>query len=146
MKKLTISALTFSMLFLLGACGSKSAFRLTSPDGSIATTISYDDETGTVAYRVESTGRPIILSSPVGIHTDRGDFRSGMALVSHSRQVVDETYTLPHGKVSTCRNHAREQTLRLSKDGREIDVIFRAYNDGVAFSFCIPGEGNIVRV
>ncbi len=94
-------------------------------------------------YSVESDSREIVSASPVGINTDRGDFRTGMKLVGHTSRVIEETYTLPQGKVSTYHNHAHEQTLRLNKEGQDIDILFRVYNDGVAFSFVIPGEGNI---
>lgn len=105
--------------------------------------MSYDEGLGTLTYRVESNSREIILASPVGIHTDRGDFRSGMALAGHDSRVIEETYTLPQGKVSSYHDNAHEETLRFNKDGQEIDMVFRVYNDGVAFRFVIPGEGNI---
>ena len=58
-------------------------------------------------------------------------------------KTIDEAYTLPQGKVSTYRNNANELTLKFNKDGHEINILFRAYNDGAAFSFEIPGDGNI---
>ena len=116
---------------------------VTSPDGRIAATLTYDGAEGTVRYRVVSRGREIISPSPIGINLDRGDFRSGMKLVGSSRAVIDETYTLPQGKVSTYRNHANELVLRLEKGGQQVHVRFRVYDDGVAFSFAIPGSGEI---
>lgn len=92
---------------------------------------------------VLSHGTEIISASPIGINTDLGDFRSGMSLKKHAAKTIDETYTLPQGKVSTYRNNAHELTLKCSKEGHEINILFSVFNDGVAFSFKIPGEGNI---
>jgi alpha-glucosidase len=120
-----------------------SQFTVASPDGRIVATLTYEDGEGTLSYRVASGNKEIISPSPIGIHSDRGDFRSGMRLVGNSRAVVDETYTLPQGKVSTYRNHANERVLRFRKNGQEMHVRFRAYDDGIAFSFAIPGQGNM---
>jgi hypothetical protein len=139
----SIYLLSIIMLCLLGSCSPKSVFLVSSPGGNISTTLLYDDVQGALTYRVESESREIISASPVGINTDLGDFRSGMTLVGHSHKVIEERYTLPQGKVSNYRNYAREQTLRFNKDGQDIDIVFRVYNDGVAFSFVLPGEGKI---
>ncbi len=133
------------LLILLTAAGLNSAadYSVASPDGNIAVTVTVDEENGTLFYRIESRGSEIVSASPVGIHTSRGDFRTGLTFVSQSVNEINETYILPHGKVSTYKNHANEQTLRLSKNGQSIEILFRAYNDGVAFCFVIPGSGEI---
>jgi hypothetical protein len=69
-----------------------------------------------------------------------------MKLVGKSVKMIDETYQLPQGKVSTYRNHANEQTLQFSNEGQKLDVLFRVYNDGVAFSFVMPGDGEIEMI
>jgi alpha-glucosidase len=118
-------------------------FTVSSPNRRVVATLEYTDA-GTLTYRVNSRNREIISPSLIGIDSDRGDFRSGMMLVGNSRAVVDETYTLPQGKVSTYHNRANELVLRFKKNGQEMHVRFRAYDDGVAFSFAIPGHGDIV--
>ncbi len=134
-----------AILITFGAAGISAAadYSIVSPDGNITVTVMHNQDDGTLSYRVESRGREIISTSPVGIHTSRGDFRSGLTFGNRSIDTIDETFTLPHGKVSTYRNHANEQTLRLSRDGQAIHILFRAYNDGVAFCFVIPGSGDI---
>jgi alpha-glucosidase len=118
-------------------------FRVASPNGRIVATLTYDEGTGTLSYRVRSENQEIVSRSSIGIDTNRGDFTSGMTLVGSSRVVVDERYTLPQGKTSTYRNHANELVLRFTRSGQELRVRFRAYDDGVAYSFAIPGQGEI---
>jgi len=143
MKKLIIRLLIFLLVCFFGACSPKYDFTVSSPDGQITATIKYDKEQGVLNYMLQSRGHEIISASPVGISTSLGDFRSGVKLESHSLKTIDETYTLPQGKVSSYRNYANEQTLKFSKDGQELDVLFRVYNDGVAFRFVIPGNGEV---
>jgi alpha-glucosidase len=136
-------SLVLLLLGTLGACSLKSDFSLSSPDGQITATLMFDKDMGTLNYRVISQGQEIVSPSPVGIHTNKGDFRSGLKLQGHSSKIIDESYSLPQGKVSGYRNHATQQKITFTKEGQEMDILFRVYNDGVAFRFEIPGEGNI---
>jgi hypothetical protein len=52
---------------------------------------------------------------------------------------IDEEYVMLHGKRRNCRNHAAEQTLILeSRAGGKMELIVRAYDDGVAFRYRFP--------
>jgi alpha-glucosidase len=66
-----------------------------------------------------------------------------LKFVGAANAKIDETYTLPQGKVSTYHNKANELTLALEKDGHKLNVIFRAYDEGIAFRYAIPGTGDI---
>ena len=119
-------------------------FTVGSPDGRIRAMLTFDEAAGTLSYRVWSEGREIISPSPIGIETSRGDFRAGMTLLGSARESIDESYTLPQGKVSSYRNRANQLVLRLGRAGQELSVRFRAYDDGIAYGFVIPGSGEIV--
>jgi alpha-glucosidase len=79
----------------------------------------------------------------LGIVTRQGDFTNGLRFVRQARAVIDETYTLPVGKRSTYLGRANELTLTFSKDGHEVGVILRAYDDGIAFRYVLSGRGDI---
>jgi len=131
------------LVCFLGACSSKSDFSISSPDGQITAKMTFDKKTGVLNYTVQSREHEIITASPVGLSTSIGDFTGGMKLKKYAQKTIDETYTLPQGKVSTYRNNANELTVVLKKEGKEVDVIFRVYNDGIAFRYEIPGVGEI---
>mgnify|MGYP004701875457 CR=1 FL=1 len=143
MKKSIYRLLTFLLVCFILACSPKSDFTVTSPDGQITANLKFDKELGTINYMVQSRNQELVSSSPIGISTSLGEFTSGMKLEGHSEQTIDETYQLPQGKASTYRNNANEQTITLSKDGQDLNLLFRVYNDGIAFSYEIPGEGEI---
>lgn len=114
-----------------------------SPDGTTQIKVLFDEADGTLSYRVASRDVPIVDKSPLGLTTDLADFTAGLVYVGSDNTKIDETYTLPQGKVSTYRNRANQLTLHFTKSGRSFDVIFRAYDDGVAFRYAIGGEGPI---
>lgn len=143
MKNFGYKSVILLIVCVLGACSPKSDFSISSPDGQITARLQFDKEVGTLNYSVQSREDEIIAASPIGLNTSLADFSTGMKIKNHSLKTIDETYTLPQGKVSTYRNHANELSLKLKKEGKELDILFRVYDDGIAFSFVIPGEGEI---
>jgi alpha-glucosidase len=143
MEKFIFKSLILLLACFLGACSAKTDFSVSSPDGQITATLKFDKEQGVLNYMVKSHGNEIISASSIGINTDLGDFRSGLSLRKHTARTIDEMYTLPQGKVSTYRNNAHELTLKFIKEGHGINILFRVYNDGIAFRFEILGDGNI---
>jgi alpha-glucosidase len=114
-----------------------------SPDGNIKTTVTFNETAGRLAFQATCGETLILAQSPLGILTDKARFTDGLQFLGVSEAKIDETYTLPQGKVSTYHNKANELTLSLEKDGRRLNVIFRAYDDGIAFRYAIPGTGDI---
>ena len=138
----------FRVLILLlagfcASCSTESEFSVLSPDGQISTKLVYDKKQGTVIYSVHIKNKEIIADSPMGIITNLADFTDGLKLKGKTYKTIDETYALPQGKVSLYHNNANEQTLILKKDGKEMNIIFRVYNDGIAFRYTIPGDEQI---
>jgi len=128
---------------LTGSCSLKSECIVSSPDSKIKAVIEYEREQGMLTYRVISSEKEIISRGRIGINTDRGDFSSGIKLKKAVSGIVDETYTLPQGKVSKYHNRANEQLLTVRKGKQSLDIRFRVYDDGIAFRYEIPGEGEI---
>jgi len=143
MKRRLFIAFMIAGVLFTGACSTVKSNKISSPDGQIVATLMVDKETGTLTYKVLSGDREIIKASPIGITTNKGDFQSGMKYQGSSSKVIDETYTLPQGKASTYRNNANEKTLKFSKEKNKLEILFRVYNDGIAFRFAIPGSGEI---
>jgi alpha-glucosidase len=143
MKNFVYKSVILLIVIFTGACSPKSDFSISSPDGQITARLMFDRKSGALNYTVQSREHEIISASPVGLITSIGDFTGGMKLKKYTQKTIDETYTLPQGKVSTYRNNANELTVILKKEGKEVDVIFRVYNDGIAFRYEIPGEGEI---
>jgi len=116
---------------------------LASPNGKIKATVTFDAAAGTLTMRAASGGTAIFGESPLGLLTDQAKITDGLKLLNTAEAKIDETYTLPHGKVATYHNQANELTLALEKGGHKFNVIFRAYDDGIAFRYAIPGAGDI---
>jgi len=119
------------------------SYKLASPDGNIKATVTFDETAGTLAFQATCGETSIFAESPLGILTNKARFTDGLQLLGVAEAKIDETYTLPQGKVSTYHNKANELTLSLEKEGHKLNVIFRAYDEGIAFRYAIPGTGDV---
>ena len=124
-----------------GATTLDAQYSVRSPNGTI--TISVRNNGGALSWSA-SSGRTVLVDrGALGITTNRGDFTSGLRFVRQTRNTVDETYTLPVGKRSTYVNRANELDLTFRKGEQELHVIARAYDDGIAFRYTLPGSGDV---
>jgi alpha-glucosidase len=139
---------------------SQAALEVKSPDGlalirvRLADTVPpgmSGDWSGKVRLyaEVEYDGRAVVPLVSLGITRQDQAFVDGLRLIeAGSVKTIDETYTMVTGKRRICRNHANEQTLVFqNSNGAKLELIVRAYNDGVAFRYRFPessGEKHIV--
>lgn len=123
--------------------GAPNTWTLTSPNGKVEATLSLKD--GKLAYRVSVAGQGMVLNpSSLGVMLKGQDLAASLEIVAaRGPTEVHASYKLVHGKRLQCSNDAREITLSLLNPlGTTLEVDFRAYNDGVAFRYRVPGAAD----
>ena len=131
------------------------ALNVKSPDGRIS--ISFDVKKlpqpylpgERPYYSVSYKGVPILTNSPLGL-----DFE-GAPPLDHDVQVVntdqhshDAFWTFNFGARRSIRDHFNQLRVELQEQhppGRRVDLIFRAYNEGVVFRYFLPRQKNLER-
>lgn len=137
-----IYMITFLLLILFHMCFSqKREWKLDSPNGRISVKLFSGQKQvkgGTsLLYAVYLDEKEILQPSPLGIDREDQQFTTGLTPVSSTDPIViDEQYLLKSGKRLMCRNHANEQILTFrNENGKEVQLIWRAYDDGIAFRY-----------
>lgn len=113
---------------------------ITSPNGLVNLTVT-DQANGSLTYSVTAGSQTVFRSSPLGIATSTTDFTSGLTYTGESRAIITETYSLPAGSKPSYLNDGREMTLTYTKNGATMQLVARAYDDGIAFRYRLPGSG-----
>ena len=134
-------ALLVVALFAAIAPNARAQYSVKSPDGKLG--IAVRDGRDGLTFTITSGRTVLVNRGALGITTNRGDLANGLRFTGQSRAVVNETYRLPVGKRSTYVNHAHELDLAFRKDAQELHLVLRAYDDGVAFRYVLPGTGDI---
>ena len=113
---------------------------VTSPDGALVLAA---DGGPTPTLRVSRKDQLVVPPSPWGITTQRhGPLPGNLRVTATTPAVIDETYTMPVGKRSRCRNHANQLTVDFSDaEGIRFSLILRACDEGVAYRYRIHGTG-----
>jgi alpha-glucosidase len=118
----------------------KDKWSVASPDKKVVVTISSEAQPATrLVYSVTYDKKTALETSPLGLDREDQSFSQNLKLVSQSSRQIDENYTLLVGKKLQCRNQANELTLTFENAKKElVQLIFRAYNDGMAFRYHFP--------
>lgn len=134
------------MKFLLGAIALLTAtpaaaqIELASPDGTNTITIGLNNQ-GTPVYKVDRKGAPVLSPSPIMLDLDSDTLGYGLSIAGSERASADSSYPIVAGKASVGRDHYNQLTVHFEEHGgarRKMDVVLRAYDDGVAFRTVIP--------
>jgi alpha-glucosidase len=107
---------------------------LHSPDGKIQVAVTAK---GWLSYAVSVDGQPIIRESKLGLQLSHGEkLGQDVELLQAERHAVDSVWENPWGKRRHVRDRHNELRLVLREQsgaGRKFEVVFRAFDDGVAF-------------
>jgi alpha-glucosidase len=112
---------------------------LTSPDGRIEVSIRMPapGSTGRPRWSAVFQGKPILSECELGLQTsDAGDLLAGVNVRRERRRSVNRRIQVLFGKSDHADDCFHETRLSLETPGhRRLDVVFRAYDDAVAFRY-----------
>ncbi len=128
---------------LLAAPARAGSYKIESPGGNLQLTVTHDPSAGTLTYDLHSGSAALVEKGALGLRTSRGDLTSGLTFRRQIRRKIDQRYQLPTGKRSTYLDRASELELVLRKDTQELHLVMRAYDDGIAFRYALPGRGDL---
>src|ERR1035437_1012014 len=153
-RKFSLLSLAFGALFLSlvmkGSARAADDLTVASPDGKVVISFALKSNPqpylpGVRAYyRVSYGGVQVLTDSPLGL-----DFEGAPAL-DHDLEITgkdhhshDETWTNRFGMLRDVPDHYNQLRISLHENhapGRQMDVIFRAYNEGAAFRYFLPQQ------
>ena len=155
--------------FILFFCGllplTVTAQTISSPDGRYAMTIGDG-----MTYSISFNGKEIIQQSQMGVDIDNRLFESALGvprgehdnwcsdfeLKGEEHTTVDTTWTPLYGEDAQIRDHYNQLVLHYEKGCQEgavdgaydkrkyyaMDIVVRAYNEGIAFRYHFPETAN----
>ena len=137
MKKILFIILAITVI----SCNSNNNKNLSSPDGKIK--IDFRIDNGVPIYSVKKNNSIIINESEMGIlFSDGTDLSSNLSVKSSSQKSINEDWYPLYGEEEKINNHYNELKISLTNQKNEFDILFRAYNDGIAFKYVVPEQKN----
>lgn len=127
-----------SAVVMMSSCHAD-RFDTVSPGGTLKVTVrpAASETYGEAVFTVDYKGKPLLSQSELGLETNMQKFIGNMKLksVSEVKHITDDYHMLT-GKRSHCVNRASERFYSFENEKNQLlEVIFRAYDDGIAFKY-----------
>jgi len=147
--------LALSFIVLLSSCANV-GHEVNSPDKTIKVVLSMgenaDQPSGPIVFKIlykqGSKFVEALPNSPLGISREDQQFVDDLTLVGESDPVqIHNRYEMISGKRRICENYGTEKTFHFRNvTSHPLDIVFRAYNDGVAFRYVFPNQSDTINV
>lgn len=133
----------FAFIFLALPAAAQKKATLTSPDGRL--TFNFRLTNKTIAYSVAFKGTTIIDYSNLSLNFDNGIFETNLKMNRPAFRDTTEEYELVVGKAKKVITRYKEVTIpveELASPFRKINIVVKAFDDGIAFRYEMPQQKN----
>jgi hypothetical protein len=147
MRYLSFSLFLLAASFLSITCSCKSdVYKTSSPNGKLEISLFLSKE-GKAGYLINYQNKRVIDTSYFGFNfKDQEPFGENLEVVNSSPSSFDETWETVWSEQRYIRNNYNQLKIELKEEsnrGRTLFIIFRVFNDGVAFRFEFPEQENL---
>jgi alpha-glucosidase len=143
LRKLTIGICGAFMTIATTGHSAKADVTLKSPDGKVTAKIT-TGEAGQLHYNLFRDGKTVLENSPLGITVDGENLGTSVRqLEAGETAEVNQTYPC-RGVKATASNHYKQTRVKVTRrdtGDNNFEMIWRLYDDGAAYRYVIPGDG-----
>ncbi len=145
---ITIVVVMLATFMFIGCAVNKTNWEVSSPNGKINVIVSLDNTDGSIFYiadlHVDGKVIRALDRSSLGLIRNDMDFSKNLEFKSFTKREINEPYSTISVKRINDVNHCHEITVSFENgDGEVMDVIFRAYNEGMAFRYHFPATDTV---
>lgn len=142
----------FTYLFLVAivffACNNEKAIVVQSPDGINQLTIypTTEAELNGIPFSIKYGEEVIILPSSIEIKSQYIDFSAPFTVTNVETTSVENEWTTNLGERSIIPDNYNEAKINLESSTSKLNLICRAYNEGIAFAYEIPAQNKLSEI
>lgn len=121
----------------------RKSVQLTSPNGKLKFSLTLEREHP--VYDIQYQKQALVQNFPLSLVFDNGAFGEGLKMNKPVFSTKEETYELIVGKSKTVHSLSKEVVIPLEETTapfRKINLVVRAFNDGIAFRYEFPEQPN----
>jgi len=131
------------VIFLAESCENNRTVEVTSPDGIIKFTFfSEADEIKDklLTFSLEAGNRSILLPSSIQINTGSIEDEADYKVINTERTSITNSWINNFGERKEIPDNYNQVKIFLKSNKRKLNLIIRAYNEGVAFAYEYPEQ------
>lgn len=142
---------SIAALFVILSSISINAQEIVSPNGKVKVVLNLPEKNAAhnlsykALYKIGSKFVEVLPYSKLGINRAEEQFADNLRFIAASKPAaIHDKYEMICGKRHECENFATEKTFSFeNSDHQPLDIVFRVYNDGVAFRYVFPNQSDI---
>ena len=140
-----LKSIIFLLIILFASCSGQQVQSLKSPNGNIE--VKFGIQNSQPYYSVCNNGVEMIKPSALGfLLTGNDQICCDFIIIGTEENSFDETWEQVWGEEIYVRNHNNELVVKLQeKNGKKrlLNIVFRAFDDGIAFRYHFPEQENL---
>ena len=120
-------------------------YAIDSPNKHIKVTFNLTE--GKPYYSVSVGDKTLLQKSALGLVLDQ-PYSGAFKITDHQYSEINEDYEMTWWKNKQVRNHGQEMVIHLvetSDNPKQLNIIFRVYDDGMAFRYEVPKQAYLER-
>jgi alpha-glucosidase len=128
----------FTAVLVFCSAWGNAAVTVQSPGSGLQITV--DVDAGRLVYSVSLKGKAVVEQSELGVTVGGVDLGAGATLGAAVTSTLNETYPW-RGVKSQAVNHYNGAVIPVTKGSQSYSLEVRAFDEGVAFRYVVPGTG-----
>lgn len=130
------------------ACSSNQSLALVSPNGSneIALLALQNGQQEGLPFHIKYKGEEVVLPSVLALTSNEIDFSGNFKIVNVKEDAVASEWKSRFSELSTVPDNYNELKVYLESEDAKLNIILRAYNEGVAFAYEVPLQGGLTEI
>ncbi|MBR2584998.1 MAG: glycoside hydrolase family 97 N-terminal domain-containing protein, partial [Thermoguttaceae bacterium] len=137
--RFSVSFSVFAALVCAVSFAAAAEVTIDSPRKLVRGTVTIDE---TLSLGLTFGGKTVLTDSPLGLTFEEGAYGPLAVLRTETRQ-INNTWENRFGRFRVVRDRATEVTVycqERSAPNRRLTLLLRAYDDGFAFRYVVPGK------
>ncbi|MBL4904472.1 MAG: glycoside hydrolase family 97 protein [Flavobacteriaceae bacterium] len=139
----------FLLLIAINVYSSDKSQKITSPNGQISVEFNINNQ-GRAYYNVSYEGKKILGNSFMSFKfKDAKELKKNLTIIDAKLDSLDETWERVWGPSTKVKNNYRMLVIQLQETlnlKRKFNIIFKVYDDGMAFRYEFPEQPNMKKV
>ena len=143
-QKNNFSIIYLLLIFILISCTNTSNKILTSPDNKIE--LSFEIIDGEAFYSINKDDKSVIKKSKLGILLENKlNIGKNLEIIKVSTSSKNSSWSPDFGEFDEIIDNYKNLDVSLSNGEINFNIVFRVYNDGVAFKYHVPNQSGITN-
>ncbi len=139
-----ITGILIISLILLG-CQQPQNIQVQSPDGKKTFSLIVDSKKD-ITFSIKYNNQDIVLPSTLELISNEIDFSGDMSILKVENSSVNNQWHSNFAELSVIPDNYNLLKVYIKLGNSKVNIICRAYNEGIAFSYEVPEQNNILEI